>query len=288
MEKINLKVVEATVKDVCTKYFDIDFESLGIPVKINGRLTKCLGRVIYRHKAYKVIPKSIEFSKELVSGNYKVETVESVIKHEVTHLALMLKGMEFHDGSTTFEETVKKIGGTSTRTIKSLVKYHAKCSCCGQRCLTTTSKQQYKRYLDNMWKVSKCCSSVLVPDGETIVPDETKFENEDAGELLKNNIERQQNKKVKKVNKSNVKPINKTNNDDVMVDPETHLIASKNGQVKVNQTSLWRSLTYYVDKKNDNEIKFLYENFKNDFIKGYKCLTKNRMKYIDYILKVEV
>ena len=65
------------------------------------------------------------------------------------------------------------------------------------------------------------------------------------------------------------------------------MIVPKNGKIKVNQTALWRTLTHYVDTKNDAEIKFLYENFKEDFIKGYKCLTKNRIKYIDMIIKVE-
>ena len=66
-----------------------------------------------------------------------------------------------------------------------------------------------------------------------------------------------------------------------------YLIAPKNGKIKINQTALWRTLTYYVDTKNDAEIKFLYKNFKEDFIKGYKCLTKNRISYIDMIVKVE-
>ena len=74
---------------------------------------------------------------------------------------------------------------------------------------------------------------------------------------------------------------------EIKIDPITHLIAPKNGKIKVNQTALWRTLTHYVDTKNDAEIKFLYKNFKEDFIKGYKCLTKNRIKYIDMIIKVE-
>lgn len=292
MEKISLKAMEATVKDVCTKYFDFDFDSLKIPVKINGRLSKSLGQMVYSCRHNK--PLSIEFSKELISGIYKIETVESVIKHEVTHLVLFVRGEEFRDGSKNFEDTIKKIGGTSTRTIKALRNYHAKCSCCGERCLTTSKKSTYKKYINNKWYVSGCCHSMMIPDGESILEDETEFKNMDAGELLRKNMENEQQrynkiaKKVvaEKVNKP-VKPQSKQNNEDIIIDPITHLIAPKNGKIKVNQTALWRTLTYYVDKRNDDEIKFLYKSFKEDFINGYRCLTKNRMKYIDSILKVE-
>ena len=44
-------------------------------------------------------------------------------------------------------------------------------------------------------------------------------------------------------------------------------------------------MNYYIDEKDDDEIKFLYENFKDEFMNGYKDLTKKRMTYIDSILK---
>lgn len=287
MEKISANAVKATVKDVCEKYFDFDFDKLEVPVKINGRLSSTLGRVIYNTRGSKYVPKSIEFSKELVSGHYKMATVESVIKHEVCHLVLMVRGEEFGDGTKNFEDTVKKIGGTSTGTIKNVYEYYAKCSCCGRRCLTSGKESSLKRYIDNGY-VSKCCNSPVILDGQGIGEDTTTFTNADAGEILRSNI---QNKKAKKVNKTNnkpaEKPAEKPNNDGMTIDPETHLIAPKTGKLKVNQTALWRTLTYYVDQQNDDEIKFLYKNFKDEFVKGYKCLTKNRIKYIDMIMKVE-
>ncbi len=266
MKKISLKAMESTVKDVCNKYFDFDFESLGVPVKIVDRPSNSLGEFVYDAKEHK--PIAIEFSKELVSGIYKIETVESVIKHEVVHLVLMMKGEGFHDRTKNFEETVERIGGTSTKSIRPLICYYAKCSCCGKRRLVTFSKAAYERYINSECLLTSCCNSKMVPDGEIILKDETKFENDDAGELLRRNIENE--------------------NDDIIISPVSHLIASKNGQVKANKTSLKRTLTYYVDEKNDDEIKYLYENFKDKFLEGYKCLTKNRMKYVDSILKEEV
>ena len=62
-------------------------------------------------------------------------------------------------------------------------------------------------------------------------------------------------------------------------------MASKTGQVKINKTTLRKTLNYYIDEKDDDEIKFLYKNFKDEFIESYKSLTKKRMTYIDGILK---
>lgn len=266
MKRISLKAMENTVKDVCTKYFDFDFDSLNIPVEITDRPTNSLGEFVYDAKEYK--PIAIEFSNELVSGIYKVETVESVIKHEIVHLVLMMKGEGFHDKTKNFEEVVEQIGGTTSKVIRPLVYYYAKCSCCGKRCLSTFSKAVYKRYTNSECLLSNCCNSKLVPDGETIYKDETKFKNEDAGELLRKNIENEQ-----------------SIDDNIIISPNTHLVASKTGQVKINKTTLRKTLNYYIDQKDDDEIKFLYKNFKDEFINGYKDLTKKRMVYVDSILK---
>ena len=266
---------------------------MNIPVKINGRLKNSLGRMVYNPRLNKAI--SIEFSKELVSGLYKIETVESVIKHECTHLVLFAREEDFKDGCKNFENTVRKIGGTSTRTISHAgIRYHGVCSKCGEECLNTTSKARFNRITNPenaKFYVSSCCHSPIIKGENEILKDNTEFKNKDAGELLRKNIELANGKKeiakkivAKKAADKIKKPIE---DNEIKIDPITHLIAPKNGKIKVNQTALWRTLTYYVDTKNDAEIKFLYENFKEDFIKGYKCLTKNRIKYIDMIIKVE-
>ena len=288
IENISKKAIELTVKEVCKKYFNFDFDSLNIPVKINGRLKHSLGRMIYNHRLNKAI--SIEFSKELVSGIYKIETVESVIKHECTHLVLFARKEDFTDGCKNFENTVRKIGGTSSGTIhRAGIRYHGVCSKCGEECLNTASKVRFNRITDPenaKLYVSSCCHSPIAKGENEIIKDNTEFKNKDAGELLRKNIELVNGKKeiAKKPADKIKKPIE---DNDIKIDPITHLIAPKNGKIKVNQTALWRTLTHYVDTKNDAEIKFLYKNFKEDFIKGYKCLTKNRIKYIDMIIKVE-
>ena len=300
IENISKKAIELTVKEVCKKYFNFDFDSLNIPVKINGRLKNSLGRMVYNPRLNKAI--SIEFSKELVSGIYKIETVESVIKHECTHLVLFTRKESFKDGCKNFEDTVKKIGGTSTGTIfPAGIRYHGICSKCGEECLNTTSKARFNRITDPenaKFYVSGCCHSPIVKGENEIIKDNTEFKNKDAGELLRKNIELANGKKeiakkivAKKAADKIKKPADKIEkpieDNEIKIDPITHLIAPKNGKIKVNQTALWRTLIYYVDTKNDAEIKFLYKNFKEDFIKGYKCLTKNRIKYIDMIVKVE-
>ena len=179
IEKISKKAIELTVKEVCKKYFNFDFDSLNIPVKINGRLKNSLGRMVYNPRLNKVI--SIEFSKELVSGLYKIETVESVIKHECTHLVLFAREEDFKDGCKNFENTVKKIGGTSTGTIfPAGIRYHGVCSKCGEECLNTTSKARFNRITDPenaKFYVSSCCHSPIIKGENEILKDNTEFKN---------------------------------------------------------------------------------------------------------------
>ena len=217
MRRISLKAVEATVKDVCNKYFDFDFESLGIPVKIVDKNSNYLGEFTYNCKSRK--PIAIEFSKQLVSGIYKIETVESVIKHEIAHLVLFIKGEEFHDGTKNFEETIERIGSTSSRVIRPLIHYHAKCSCCGKRCLNTFSKSVYRRYINSDYLLTDCCNSKMIPDGKTILKDKTKFKNDDAGELLRRNIKLE----------------NENENDNTIMKPNVHLVAYKNRKIKIKE-----------------------------------------------------
>ena len=257
IEKISEKAIELTVKEVCKKYFNFDFDSLNIPVKINGRLKNSLGRMVYNPRLNKAI--SIEFSKELISGLYKIETVESVIKHECTHLVLFAREEDFKDGCKNFENTVRKIGGTSTRTIfPAGIRYHGVCSKCGEECLNTTSKARFNRITDPenaKFYVSGCCHSPIIKGENEIIKDNTEFKNKDAGELLRKNIELVNGKKeiakkivAKKAADKIKKPADKIEkpieDNDIKIDPITHLIAPKNGKIKVNQTALWRTLTH--------------------------------------------
>ena len=186
MMEINQKMVELTVRDVCKKYFDFDFDKLNIPVEINGRLSRSLGRMVYSLTKNK--PVSLQFSKKLLDGSYKIETVESVIKHEVTHLVLFCRNEPFGDGCSNFEKTLKEIGGTSTKTIMNNKIYTAKCKCCGKTVAKVDSNQKLGRILKN--NISACCHSDL-KKGEIIYKkDNTVFINKDAGEILKKNIKK--------------------------------------------------------------------------------------------------
>ena len=147
MMEINQKMVELTVRDVCKKYFDFDFDKLNIPVEINGRLSRSLGRMVYSLTKNK--PVSLQFSKKLLDGSYKIETVESVIKHEVTHLVLFCRNEPFGDGCSNFERTLKEIGGTSTKTIMNNKVYTAKCKCCGKTVVKVSTNQKLGRILKN-------------------------------------------------------------------------------------------------------------------------------------------
>lgn len=85
---------------------------LDIPVLINNRLSRALGRFIRKgDRAYK-----IEFAGILVN-NATDEQIISVLKHECIHFALFKLGRAFRDGQSDFENELRKHGSDSTNCI---------------------------------------------------------------------------------------------------------------------------------------------------------------------------
>lgn len=79
------------------------------PVKINGRLTKTLGRVISEPYPFGLKPVSLEISKKLI--NYATdEDIRTVIKHEFCHWAVCVETQESHDHDKVFKAMCRKVG----------------------------------------------------------------------------------------------------------------------------------------------------------------------------------
>jgi SprT-like protein len=91
-------------KQYAKEFWDLE---LNIPIYINGRLTRLLGRFVYNR--YDRTETRIELSKDLVD-NFKDEDVLDVLKHELTHWALYKLGKPHNDGHTVFENELVRVG----------------------------------------------------------------------------------------------------------------------------------------------------------------------------------
>lgn len=125
---------------------------LEIPIKINNRLSKSLGRYIMM-KSYdtgRLRPHSIEISGKIIKYDTK-DFVLDTLKHELVHYALFRKGAPYNDGDTFFENELKRLGITGTDTTTSKTpKHYYKCGGCGNQ---YTSRRRF----NTSNYVSSCC-----------------------------------------------------------------------------------------------------------------------------------
>lgn len=90
---------------------------LEIPIKMNGRLTRTMGRYLARNYFGSVIPKSIELSKTylvaaLIVGD--LEEIYDTLKHELVHYALSVQGKNYSDGDYDFEKKLYELNISSS------------------------------------------------------------------------------------------------------------------------------------------------------------------------------
>ena len=99
--------------------------SLDIPIKLNGRLKRAGGRFISRsHSAVE-----IDLNKTVYEHN-PIDVVLDILKHELVHYALFEKGLPYRDGDRVFENTLARLGVSSTNTLRVKTKAHVyKCDC---------------------------------------------------------------------------------------------------------------------------------------------------------------
>ena len=110
-----------------------------VPIQLNGRLTRCLGRVMYRSISGKTYPTRIEFSKLLLEDTHD-ETIHQVILHECAHYIAWYRTGERHGHDAMFKQICAEIGCTNDgakcdveelRTAEKHYKYAIYCPNCG-------------------------------------------------------------------------------------------------------------------------------------------------------------
>lgn len=109
-----LKMTEAQIEQFAREFLMEAYGmKLNIPININGRLKRVLGRYRYLLSGE---PIAIEISKEyLIRGN--LEDIKGTIKHECIHYALHQMGKPHKDGTALFESELRKHDSHSTKTI---------------------------------------------------------------------------------------------------------------------------------------------------------------------------
>lgn len=121
-------------KEVCARA-DIPFT---IPVQINGRLTRTLGRFMYtmNQKTELLTPVRIEFSRQLLQTATDASII-SVIEHECAHYLVAVKTGMQHGHDKVFQAACALIGCTNDkprtqveRTVAVRSKYEVWCDVC--------------------------------------------------------------------------------------------------------------------------------------------------------------
>lgn len=98
-------------KDFLMEAYDMELE---IPISINGRLSRTMGRYMYTHRNESV---GMDFAKYFVE-HADDELFVKVIKHECIHYALHRRGDPFADGHPFFETELKKHESLTTGSVK--------------------------------------------------------------------------------------------------------------------------------------------------------------------------
>lgn len=148
------KILEKFSNMFLSKFYQME---LTIPVVVNGRLTRTMGRFKYRVRnsdGYKT-PISIELSKYFVKNNDST-TIFQVLKHELVHYALFMKDEPNSDGHPHFENELKRLGVVSQDTIHHLNIKVKPANQVVYQCLDCKSKFKRRRRLSHDGKYHRC------------------------------------------------------------------------------------------------------------------------------------
>ena len=101
-----------------------------VPISLNGRLTRTLGRVHHQLDATSGLwySTSVEFSKQLLETSSD-KSISDVIKHEAAHYIVTARTGESHGHDAAFKKVCAEIGttndGTTTK-VERIVEVHSK------------------------------------------------------------------------------------------------------------------------------------------------------------------
>ena len=100
---------------------------LTIPIRMNGRLKRAIGRLTYKHQNGRWVGDAIELSKEQISWamlDDNMEFILNVVRHELVHYVFCERGLDhLSDGSAEFEAELQRVNAMSTGTNGYFLRY---------------------------------------------------------------------------------------------------------------------------------------------------------------------
>lgn len=126
--------------------------NLDVLIKISNRMSKTLGyfQTGTNRTTGQTRPLNITISGNLIK-HYTQEEVLDTLKHECVHYALYMLGKPYRDGQAYFENTLKRLGIGSTRTIefKGIV-HNYTCTSCNEKF------QRKRRFNTSKYRCGRC------------------------------------------------------------------------------------------------------------------------------------
>ena len=262
-----MTLTKTQLKDICKYYmFELWGERLEIPVEISGKLSKTFG--YFQYISSTKTPLKLMFSKRLIE-NYKLSTIESIIKHELCHYHLFINNEPHDDGHPVFEAELARIGGSSTGTLAEAgEKYYCICKKCGKKIGPYDSEKIARKRVEQAY-VSRCCGTRLNYGGVVNIEDNNK--------PIKANIKTKSLEEVLKMTSKEINDYINGNIDDVIT-KETIIEEVNNNNFDINdyvkvtskkptQGNVYDTLVILIDKKDINGIisliKLYNKNLKN-------------------------
>lgn len=123
-----------------------------IPISINSRLKKTLGRLVYKKINGNCIPMKLEFSPSILEDT---ALLEKTILHELSHWYLMIEGKNFGHGSEDFKKLSTSLDFPIFQNISSVPAHYWKCSHCERIVAVNFKKVDYSS------SRTFCCNSKL-------------------------------------------------------------------------------------------------------------------------------
>jgi SprT-like protein len=281
--KLNQFEVRTMCKDLMKKLWDEEFD---LPIELSGRMSRTFGyfqygrrKIMFGEKAgtYELIANLLKFSKELVGGAYNIETIESVIKHELCHYHMFMTGSNWHDGDYLFEKELIKIGASSTRTLKGAGEKHKSvCGKCGK--ITGTGKEStVKRRVNSGRYRSRCCGALIVYGGMEYLEDNNKVAA--VASTLAKKISDQTNVKVAIEIAAQVIP------EEIVTTPKVNTLdidkIVKPGVRGMTGEILFPVMKELIDKKEEEKIKLIYKKYEKCCNQIRKYWNKKRLVYLE-------
>jgi SprT-like protein len=158
------------LQDFAKKFLKDTYDlELIVPLKLNGRMKTTCGWFRWNKRTRR--PVVVELNRFFVENNNS-DVVIDVLKHELIHYALFMKGIPHSDGQYEFEQELKRLGVVSQKTIDKYDITSKPRNLHYYRCQESSCNKEYrlKRALKNQGRNHRCnCGGSLIDLGKKVV-----------------------------------------------------------------------------------------------------------------------